>query len=138
MTHTTMKTLSSIIRHLVTGLSGIGTYLGTLVAVDAVQVDAANQLGAQLVEPLAGLLSVIAMIFVRLAITWLSKRFPGLAGLGKGVSETTPLLAMGLGMTLAGLMGFSLLASCSTGVPVTFRLNGPEGLEISGTVHPAK
>ena len=127
----TMKIIQSLLRHLVTGLAGLGTYLGTLGLVDAGSVDAANSLASQIAEPLAGLLGLVVIVIFRLAMTWLGKRFPSLAGLGNGVSGMSPLLAIAC-MT-AGLTGFCL-PSCSPAQVATFRafpvrlgITGPNG-----------
>lgn len=112
-----MKTIQTLIRHAVTSLAGIGTYLAALGAIEPGSAEAANALGAELAEPLAGLLSLVAVVAVRLAMAWLSKFIPNLAEKANGgMSGGAWLLVMGV---TAGLVG--ALPSCSPAQVTAFR-----------------
>jgi len=109
-----MNQLLSLIRHSLTGLAGLGTYLATVTPVDPATVDQVNKAGADLVDPLAGLLALVAMIAVRLLISALGKVFPSLGErLGNAASGGMSGGASVLLISMAAAVG-GLLPSCKT------------------------
>ena len=80
-----MKHLATQFRHLVTSLAAIGTYLLSLGLLEPSQVEAANQAGQQMVDPILALFDPVAAVFAlvgacvaRIALSWLGKLFPAL------------------------------------------------------------
>lgn len=81
-----MKHLATQFRHWVTSLAAIGTYLLSLGLLEPSQVEAANQAGQQMVDPLVALfdplsaiISLLVATLVRCAISWLGDHFPSFA-----------------------------------------------------------
>lgn len=109
MNHHTMN-LSTLIRHGLTYLAGIGGFLYQHGAIDAGAVDVANQAGEQLIDPLSVILGLVAAVVMRLVIALLGKIFPSLAEKASGGMSGGALLLMAMG-TMAGVMG--CLPSCS-------------------------
>lgn len=60
--------VASQARHLLTSLTAVGSYLASLLLLTPAEVTAANDAGAQIIDPLAALLAVIAAAVVRLAM----------------------------------------------------------------------
>jgi len=148
-----MNPLSTLIRHAVTYLAGIGTYLYQVGAIDASGVDAANAAGASMQDGTAILLSLVAVVATRWAINLLGKIFPATAAkLTGGAGSGLPLPVILCGAA-AGLLGLSL-PSCSAdqlsaarAIPVRIGIAGPQGtlsyssksgLELSARVHADK
>lgn len=113
--------IASHLRHFITAIAAIGSYLLLHKLVSPSQADAINQAGTQLIEPLTTLGSLLAVAVIRLAITGLGKSFPALAdkislfvpgGSGTNGGAGSGLSLVILGLTAAGLMG--CLPSCST------------------------
>jgi PPE-repeat protein len=125
-----MKTyIASLLRHALTGLTGLGTFLAAkgLIATD--EVAAANAAGVSLADALP---VVISIVLARLAITLLGKIFPGE---GTGVNGTEgsggSLPAIGLLIMAAGFG--SSLPSCTPtqieafrNILIEFRVDGPQ------------
>lgn len=117
--------LFSLIRHLLTGLAGVGVFLvskGAMAPADASVVDAA---GTDLANALAAL---VAVAITRILFFFVGKYAPGLAPLlggqdktGSGTASGGGLVPLLLGMAAAGLV--VTLPSCSSvfeaGTPVT-------------------
>jgi hypothetical protein len=109
-----MNQLTTHLRHLLTGLAGIGTYLATKTPVDPATVDQINDAGKDLVDPLAAFFAVLAIVVLRLVMRLLGKLFPSLSErLGDvasgGLSGRASLLLI---CTVAAVGG--LLPSCKT------------------------
>ncbi len=114
-----MKTINTSIRHALTYLAGLGGFLYQHGMIDASGVDAANQAGAALVDPLAIIWGLIAAVVMRFVIFLLGKIFPGLSESatadpgqgenGSGAGWPLPLLVT---CVTAGLMGLGL-SSCT-------------------------
>ena len=116
---------ASLIRHLVTGLATIGTFLAGLhwIAPDA--VEALNKAGGDLVEPLVIFLSLLAAALMRALIAWVANFFQS----GSGKSATPPaggLMALACWLVVS-TAAVGLLPSC---VPTS----GGEGYPVSGFV----
>lgn len=75
--------LLSLLRHLLTGLSGLGAYLFTHGLIEAGDVTAVDASGAQLAESLA---AVLAMVLTRVILFLLGRYAPALAPLVSGQS----------------------------------------------------
>ena len=65
--------LQSQIRHLLTSLSAVGTFVATIIAITPADAKALNDAGEVLVNPLAALLAVLAAALVRSLIGWLGR-----------------------------------------------------------------
>lgn len=120
-----MKHLASQFRHWVTSLAAIGTYLLSLGLLEPSQVEAANQAGQQMVDPIvalfeptAAILALVAACVTRLAIASLGKLFPSLAQrLGDKASG-----GMAGGPTvliICAVAAACLLPSCGQDFPIT-------------------
>lgn len=72
--------LQSQIRHLLTSLAALGTYLATLMTLTPVEVQAINDGGASLVDPLAALLALIVAAIVRTLIGAVTDLFRAAVG----------------------------------------------------------
>jgi hypothetical protein len=104
-----MNQIASSIRHLLTGLAGIGTYLATLTPVDPATVNQINDAGKDLVDPLAAFFALLAIVAVRLVIAVLGKIFPSLGErLGNaasgGMSGTASILLISTAVAVGGLL----------------------------------
>lgn len=102
--------IASFIRHIITGLAGIGGALFLKGLITADQVDQVNQAGANLIDPL----SIIFGTLLAGASRWVITIFSNLFGVGSGERQgnvTGPLMTVLVWVgTAAGLMG---LPSCS-------------------------
>lgn len=141
--HTMNNSISTLIRHALTYLAGIGGYLHHHGLIDATGVDAANQAGAQLVDPLSIIAGLLAVVAARVALGLLGKIFPSIAEKASGGVSGGAFLLVACG-TAAALMG--ALPSCShNGYPVTGSLSyldaasgAQVGLNIGPPQAPAK
>lgn len=104
-----MNATASLIRHILTYLAGLGGFLFAHGIIPAESVDAANQAGSALVDPLAVLGGLLAAAALRLAIFLLGKIFPAWAA--KLGSESGGMTLLMVGLATAALMG--ALPSCS-------------------------
>lgn len=132
-----MKNISSLIRHGLTYLAGIGGFLFQHGLIDASGVDAANKAGEQLIDPLAIITGLMAVVAMRAAIALLGKIFPSIAEKASGGMSGGALLFVVCG-TAAALMG--CLPSCSD-YPVTATLSYRDpnsGAKAGLTYSPAK
>lgn len=128
--HTTMKHLASQFRHWVTSLAAIGTYLVSIGLLEPSQVEAANQAGQQMVDPLVALFDPVAAL---LALVGACVARLALAGLGK----LFPSLTQRLGDNASGGMsgGASLLIICTMAAACLLPSCGPlSELPITGSV----
>jgi hypothetical protein len=108
-----MNQITSFLRHLFTGLAGIGTYLATLTPVDPATVTQINDAGRDLVDPLAAFFALLAIVAVRLVIAALGKVFPSLGDrLGNAASGGMSGGASVLLISMAAAVG-GLLPSCA-------------------------
>ena len=86
--------LKSVIRHFLTALAALGTYLASASLIPAEQAADVNAAGAALADPLTLILTALAMPLAPWAVSW----FPWL-GKGGGGSAAVLMAAAG---TLAG------------------------------------
>jgi hypothetical protein len=103
----------------------VGTYLASLLLLTPAEVMTANDAGAAMIDPLAGLLAIVAAAVVRMALSWLAKIFRlGTGEIGRGQGVMTLLLTG----TVAG-MGF--LPPCLTDFDSNAKAQGtPRGAEV--------
>jgi hypothetical protein len=73
--------LQSQIRHLLTSLAALGTYLATIIAINPVEVQEINAKSAELIDPLAGFLAIMVAAIVRTLIGCVTDLFR--AGVGE-------------------------------------------------------
>jgi len=104
-----MNQIASTIRHLLTGLAGIGTYIATLTPVDPATVSQINDAGKDLVDPLAAFFALLAIVAVRLVMRVLGKIFPSLGerlgdAVSGGMSGTASLLLICTAVAVGGLL----------------------------------
>jgi hypothetical protein len=98
-----MQQATSILRHLLTFLAGLGALLaarGLIAPQDAPAVDAA---GSSLIEPLALILAAVAVAVVRLLMAWCGHTF---SVRGDGSAKSLAALALPWA-GMAGVMGFN-------------------------------
>lgn len=123
-----MKTLASIIRHTLTYLAGIFVAWITVYLTLPGEAQAAADAVNALIEPLAVLLGLAAVVVARLAMPALNKIFRLSAGEGSGTgSGGISLLAIGgLGLSTAAV---GMLPSCSAlgSLPVRATVQLDEG-----------
>lgn len=86
--------IKSVIRHFLTALAALGTYLASASLIPAEQAADVNAAGAALADPLTLILTALAVPLARWAVSW----FPWL-GKGGGGSAAVLMAAAG---TLAG------------------------------------
>ncbi|WAC18868.1 hypothetical protein OVA24_16680 [Luteolibacter sp. SL250] len=135
-----MNQLTTHLRHLLTGLAGIGTYLATLTPVDPATVTQINDAGKDLVDPLAAFFALLAIVAVRLVIAALGKVFPSLGErLGNAASGGMSGGASVLLISMAAAVG-GLLPSCAD-YPMTggvFYRHPESGAKAGLTFEPGK
>lgn len=119
-----MNRITTQIRHFLSGLAGLGTYLVSLGMLNEGSAAQVNDAGGALIDPLAGLLAAIAIAVSRELMIQLGKRFPIFSKFSDGEDNdgvSRPSGGSG-GIVPLGLIlfiGVLFLPSCSGEYPLT-------------------
>lgn len=101
-----MKTIPTLIRHLLTFLAGLGTILAAKGWIQPDQTEAVNAAGSQLVEPLTVVLAGVAVVLARAVLALVGR-------IWSGPKDEMLSLAI-VGVPLLWLcIGFAALSQCA-------------------------